>query len=50
MNYQHKISNDCVFPASWTADTLMQKHRSLPHNPDIAISSAPVLLKAGATA
>ena len=30
------ISNDCVFPASWTADTLMQKHRSLPHNPDIA--------------
>lgn len=36
MNYQHKISNDCVFPASWTADTLMQKHRSLPHNPDIA--------------
>ena len=30
------ISNDCVFPTSWTADTLMQKHRSLPHNPDIA--------------
>ena len=30
------ISNVCVFPASWTADTLMQKHRSLPHNPDIA--------------
>ena len=30
------ISNDCVFPAKWTADTLMQKHRSLPHNPDIA--------------
>ena len=30
------ISNDCVFPASWTADTLMKKHRSLPHNPDIA--------------
>lgn len=30
------ISNDCVFPVSWTADTLMQKHRSLPHNPDIA--------------
>ena len=30
------ISNDCVFPASWTTDTLMQKHRSLPHNPDIA--------------
>lgn len=30
------ISNDCVFLANWTADTLMQKHRSLPHNPDIA--------------
>lgn len=30
------ISNNCVFPANWTADTLMQKHRSLPHNPDIA--------------
>lgn len=30
------ISNDCIFPAKWTADTLMQKHRSLPHNPDIA--------------
>ena len=30
------ISNDCVFPANWTAATLMQKHRSLPHNPDIA--------------
>ena len=30
------ISNDCVFPANWTADTLMQKHRQLPHNPDIA--------------
>ena len=30
------ISNDCVFPANWTADTLMQNHRSLPHNPDIA--------------
>ena len=30
------ISNDCVFPSDWTADTLLQKHRSLPHNPDIA--------------
>ena len=30
------ISNDCVFPENWTAETLMQKHRSLPHNPDIA--------------
>lgn len=30
------ISNDCIFPAKWTADTLMQKHRSLPYNPDIA--------------
>lgn len=42
------ISNDCVFPANWTADTLMQKHRSLPHNPDIATRfSEQVLLKAG---
>lgn len=30
------ISNDCIFPDDWTAETLMQKHRSLPHNPDIA--------------
>ena len=30
------ISNDCVFPANWTTETLFQKHRSLPHNPDIA--------------
>ena len=30
------ISNDCVFPTNWTAETLMQKHRSLPHNLDIA--------------
>ena len=30
------ISNDCIFPENWTAETLLQKHRSLPHNPDIA--------------
>ena len=30
------ISNDCVFPDTWTAETLLKKHRSLPHNPDIA--------------
>ena len=30
------ISNDCVFPENWTAETLLQKHRSLPHNPDVA--------------
>ena len=30
------ISNDCEFPDDWTAETLMQKHRSMPHNPDIA--------------
>ena len=30
------ISNDCVFPENWTSETLFQKHRSLPHNPDIA--------------
>lgn len=30
------ISNDCVFPHGWTAETLMQRHRSEPYNPDIA--------------
>lgn len=30
------ISNDCVFPAGWTVETLMERHRSLPYNPNIA--------------
>lgn len=30
------ISNDCVFPQGWTTETLMQRHRSEPYNPDIA--------------
>jgi len=30
------ISNDCVFPHGWTAETLMQRHRSEQYNPDIA--------------
>lgn len=30
------ISNNCVFPQGWTAETLMQRHRSEPYNPDIA--------------
>lgn len=30
------IGNDCVFPANWTKETLMGKHRSLPYNPNIA--------------
>lgn len=30
------ISNDCVFPSDWTAETLMQRHRSRPYNPCIA--------------
>ena len=30
------IGNSCVFPAGWTVETLMQKHNSRPHNPDIA--------------
>ena len=36
--YENKlyISNDCVFPEDWTGENIMQKHRSLPHNPDIA--------------
>lgn len=35
-HYKLYISNDCIFPSGWTAETLKQKHRSLPHNPDIA--------------
>lgn len=30
------ICNDCIFPADWTTETLMQKHRSYPYNPNIA--------------
>lgn len=30
------ISNDCVFPAGWTVETLMERHRSVPYNPNIA--------------
>lgn len=30
------ISNDCVFPSDWTAETLMKRHRSRPYNPHIA--------------
>ena len=30
------ISNSCVFPENWTADTLMSDHKSIPFNPDIA--------------
>jgi len=30
------ISNDCVFPVGWTIETLMERHRSLPYNPNIA--------------
>ena len=30
------ISNDCVLPLGWTVETLMEKHRSEPHNPNIA--------------
>lgn len=30
------ISNDCVFPLGWTAETLMHRHRSKPYNPSIA--------------
>jgi ATP-dependent DNA helicase RecG len=30
------ISNDCVFPANWTAETLMRRHRSEQYNPRIA--------------
>lgn len=30
------ISNDCIFPVGWTVETLMEKHRSQPYNPNIA--------------
>ena len=30
------ISNDCVFPVGWTIETLMERHRSQPYNPNIA--------------
>lgn len=30
------ISNDCIFPIGWTVETLMERHRSVPYNPNIA--------------
>lgn len=30
------IGNSCIFPVGWTVETLMSKHNSRPHNPDIA--------------
>lgn len=30
------ISNQCVFPDGWMAETLMEPHDSVPYNPDIA--------------
>lgn len=30
------ISNDCIFPVGWTIETLMERHRSQPYNPNIA--------------
>ena len=30
------ISNSCIFPENWTAETLLEKHRSIPTNPKIA--------------
>lgn len=30
------ISNDCVFPVGWTVETLMERHRPQPYNPNIA--------------
>lgn len=30
------ISNQCIFPESWTVETLMEPHDSVPYNPDIA--------------
>lgn len=30
------ISNRCILPEGWTVDTLMERHDSIPYNPDIA--------------
>lgn len=30
------ISNRCILPENWTAETLMEKHDSIPYNPEIA--------------
>jgi len=30
------ISNSCILPSDWTTETLMRRHKSRPHNPDIA--------------
>ena len=30
------ISNNCIFPSDWTKETLFEKHRSNPLNPEIA--------------
>ena len=30
------ISNSCILPQGWTAETLMEPHKSVPYNPSIA--------------
>lgn len=30
------VSNRCILPEGWTAETLMEPHDSIPYNPDIA--------------
>lgn len=30
------ISNCCILPSDWTTETLMERHKSRPYNPDIA--------------
>lgn len=30
------ISNQCILPEGWTIETFMEKHESMPYNPDIA--------------
>lgn len=30
------ISNRCILPENWTVETLMEKHDSIPYNPEIA--------------
>lgn len=30
------ISNACILPSNWTTETLLERHKSRPYNPDIA--------------
>ncbi len=36
MEDEMTISNRCILPENWTVETLMEKHDSIPYNPEIA--------------